>query len=1711
MSNTVDNRVVQMKFDNADFERNVQTSMGTLSKLNKSLDMSESTRGFDKISAAASRMDLSGIGNGVEAVRMKFSALEVIAITALANITNSALNAGKNIAKALTIDPIKSGFSEYETQINAVQTILANTESKGSTLQDVNNALAELNTYADKTIYNFTEMTRNIGTFTAAGVDLKTSVSAIKGIANLAAVSGSNAQQASTAMYQLSQALASGTVKLMDWNSVVNAGMGGQVFQDALKETARVHGVAIDDMISSEGSFRETLQNGWLTSDILTETLSKFTGDLNAEQLKTMGYTDDQIKSILKMGQTANDAATKVKTFTQLFDTLKEAAQSGWTQSWQIIVGDFGEAKELLTEMSNTFGSILGKMADERNNLLMGGLASGWKQLLGQGVNDAAGYEEEIAKVAKAHGVDLNAMVNDEVSFQDALKQSMKDGKLNSDTLGEALQNLTNKTAGMTDAQLEELGYTREQINELEKFNDSVKHGSINLDEFAEKMGKPSGRENLIEALRNSLNGVLSIIKPISEAFRQIFPPMTAEQLYKITENIRDLTAEFKLGLKDTDNLRKTFQGLFAVVDIVGQAFKAVFKAVAPLFSKLLGGSGDVLALTGSFGEWLTQLDETIRKTDFFTATINKMVSGVKNFFTNTKEVVSGFVASIANGFDTLKEKLNINFDFKIPGAEAISNLLDRIKERFEGASKGADDFKESVSKSFESIGDNPKIQAFMDTMKAFGDFMKNVGQVIGTALGDLGKKITESLGNADFSTVFDVLNGGIFATLLLSLNKVFKNASKTVDSVTKIFDKVGNSVGFITDIKKAVLDTFGAFQSQLKAKVLLQIAEAIGILTVSLLVLSLIDSEKLTFALGAITGLFIDLMAAMKVFTMLSPKGLKSLAQLAGIMIVMSISILILAGAMTMLSNLGWEGLAQGIIGLGAVVIALLGMAMVLSNMKGTIVKGCGSMIIIAIALRLLVSSVKALADLSWDELSKGLLGVGILLSELALFMLATQESSMSMKSVLNIFALAIALRVLASTVKVFGDMDTDALVKGLIAVGVVLAEISLFALAMEDVNISMKTAASMIFLGIAMQVFAKAVGTLGSMPIKNLVAGLLGMATVLTSITIAMNLMPDDMLKNAAGLVVVGIALNLMANAMKNIGGMSTEGLVKSLIGLAGGLLIMGIAMAAMEGGLPGAVAMIVMAGAMAIFAPALVLLSTMSWQGLAVGLAGLAGAFIILGVAGLVLGPLVPVILAASAAFLLIGVAIAAAGVGIMAVGVGLILMAAGFAALATLGAAGALAVSQALQIIVTSVVMLIPTILAKIAEGLVAFAQVIMQSAPIITMAVIMVVMSIMTGLLTTIPMIVKGIFTLLISVLNTIVENGPTIIAAVLTIITQVIQGIANALPGIIQAISTIITQVIQGIADALPGFIQAGTDLMVAFIQGVADMSVALVEAAFQAMITFINGLADCIDRNTPLLVAAMNRLMDSIINAALYVLTNSISRMKERGSAMMEGVKSGISDKVEAVKDAIRDLVSNAVSAITDKISDFKTAGANIIDGLISGINDKFKDAVDKASDLGNQILQSAKDALGIKSPSKEFAAVGRWSVLGLVKGLENYASLASRAAASVANGSLDAMRDSYNGISNIIDGNFDINPVIRPTLDLSNITNGARQINSMFNNQKLGVNGEIGQNGGAGLTGANYNFVQNNYSPKALSRTEIYRQTSNQFATLKGAVNNA
>lgn len=1274
MSTTVDERVVEMRFDNKQFEQNIQTSLSSLDKLKKSLNLEGAAKGLETVNDAANKCsgNMSPLSNAVETVRVRFSALEVMAITALQNITNSALAAGKNLVSAFTIDPIKTGFEEYETQINAVQTILANTSSKGTTLDQVNNALDELNHYADMTIYNFTEMTRNIGTFTAAGVDLDTSVAAIKGIANLAAVSGSNSQQASTAMYQLSQALAAGTVKLQDWNSVVNAGMGGQVFQDALKETAKVHGIAIDEMIKDEGSFRETLSKGWLTSDILTETLAKFTGDLNEDQLRTMGYTDDQIKSIMEMGKTANDAATKVKTFTQLFDTLKEAAQSGWTQSWEIIVGDFEEAKELLTEVSDTFSAVINASADARNKMLQD-----WKDL--------------------------------------------------------------------------------------------------------------GGRTMMIEAVKNVFEGLVSVAKPVREAFNEIFPPMTGKQLAEITERIRDLTAKFKMGEESSKNLKNTFKGVFAVLDIVGQAFKAVAGGVGELIGLFLPAGNGVLSLTGSFGEYLVKLDETVKKTDIFGKAVSTVVDIVKTVIT--------FVKTAGEKVKEFGKAAGEKFDF--PGFELFHSFLERVHDRMAQIGDGAGKMKSGVIVAFEMMGEALEKCKFLKVMEALWTAVKVIAGGIADAVGTMMGTLAEKLGNADFSGVLDILNSIAVGGIALSVSKFLKSVTEPLEGLNGVLEGV-------TGILDGVRGCFEAYQTNLKAGTLLKIGAAIALLAGSIVAISLIDSDKLSASLGAITVLFANLLGAMAIFNKISSDTGK-VSKACTAMIAMSVAVSILAGALKKVSDLDWGELARGLVGIAGLTTIVVASSKAMASSQKQVMKGATSLIIFGAAIKILASACEDLSKLQWDELGRGLTGVGVLFAEIAVFLRVAKFNGKMISTATGIVILSAAMKVLASACKDFGQMEWSEIGKGLAGISGLLAELAVFTNLAGNAKHVMSTGVALIAIGAAMKIFASAVKDFGQLQWDEIGRGLTAMGGALAEVAIAVNLMPKNMIGIGTGLVIVVGALETIANCMSKFGGMQWEEIGRGLTVMGGALAELAISLNFMKGTLGGSAALLVASGALAVLAPVLSILGALSWEAIAKGLISIAGAFTIIGVAGAVLTPLVPTILALSGAFALIGVGVLTIGAGLLAAGTGLSALAIGFTALATAGAAGATAIVAALTVIVTGIAGLIPAVLTKVGEGIIAICKVIAAGAPAIGEAVKAVVLTLIDVFVSCVPQLADGALQLVVGVLAALVTYTPQIVDLAFKFLIGILDGIASNLPSLIKAGVDVLVAFFAGIVDALRG------------------------------------------------------------------------------------------------------------------------------------------------------------------------------------------------------------------------------------------------------------------------------------------------------------------
>lgn len=1385
MSTEIDDRVVEMRFDNLHFESNVQESISTLDKLKRSLNFNGASRAFSELESSANRVSLNGLTGAAEAVQVKFSHMQASVQYQLNRIVTKAVDTGRKVANALTIEPMKMGFQEYETQINAVQTILANTESKGTTLDDVNTALDELNKYADKTIYNFTEMTKNIGTFTAAGIDLDTSVTAIQGIANLAAVSGSTSQQASTAMYQLSQALSSGTVKLMDWNSVVNAGMGGQVFQDALKETARVHGIAIDKLIEKEGSFRETLKEGWLSSEILTETLEKFTLSTenmteaekaaNVEKLKSKGYTDEQIEAIFKLGDTATNAATKVKTFTQLIDTTKEALQSGWTQSWELIIGDFEEAKKLYTEISITLGEMINKSAEERNNLL-----EGWN--------------------------------------------------------------------------------------------------------------KAGGRIYIIESLRNTFEAVLSVITPIKEAFREIFPPITVKQLLSFSIGLKNITERMKLSGEVSDNIKRTFKGLFAIVDVGVKILSALFIALKPLVKALAWVGAGLLEATAYIGDWIVKFDDAIKKTDFFSKAVEGIIKFVKLFAKSVGE------------------------KFGFSGFEAFHALLERFQNRAAGVGGVVAGLGKVIGDVLKKLGESLKQSNFMDVLTTMWDGLQKLLSGIGTAIGALVDGFADVVSNSDFSGLTDLFNaisiGGIAAF-------IYKFVNMFSDGL-EVFDSFGeNVVGILTDVRGC----FEAYQSSIKAGTLLTIASAIAILTGSLVVLSMIDSNKLMASIAAITALMGALMGSFKLFTMIGD-NVGEMAKACGAMISMSVAILILSSALKNIAELKFGQMVTGVVGIASLAGVMVLVAEILGHSKKTIIKGAAQMIIFATAIKILASAVTDIAVLNWNELAKGLVGVGTLMGAVALFLSFTKFDKSTLSSAVAIVALAAGLKILASACADFATMKWDELARGLVGIGVVLAELVLFTRTTGNPANIITTAAALVIIGGAMRVFAYSCESFGSMNWETLGRGLAGMAGALAAVAISTRLMPADMISVGVGLVAVSGAMLVMAEVLNRMGNMEWITIGKGLTVLAGAMTIFAVALRAMTGTLSGSAAMLVATAAVLAFVPALSLIGAMKWSSIAKGLITIAAAFTILGIAGYVLAPVTSAIIGLASSITLIGTGILSAGAGLMYFGLGLSSIAAGLVLLSS----SASAVMAAIKIIVVGTLDLIPSIISKFGEMVAAFFDAITLAAPSIGEAVKAVVLTVIDVLVECVPALSEGLYQMIVGVLDVMIQYEPQIIEKLSDLLIGIFDKLAEKMPEITQAGVDLMMAFFEGINQAIGN---ANTDVLA---EGVKSTSLLAVMLANFAAMAYITPMAAA----GILGVIGIIKMLDLLLND-LGIMDNvsTLEWLGGDGATLLKNVGTALGSFYGGIAGAFGSALSESLPKIGSDLSEFMDNVKPFLDGV--------------------------------------------------------------------------------------------------------------------------------------------------------------------------------
>lgn len=1394
-----------MKFDNHGFESGVKTTLNSLKTLHESLKMKGATNGLAEVDKSIKSVGASGfssLSSSIDAVSSKFSALGVIGMTALANITNSAVNAGKSLVKSFTLDPIKSGFSEYETKINAIQTILTNTASKGTKLSDVTKALNELNLYADKTIYNFAEMTRNIGTFTAAGVDLDTAVQSIKGIANLGAGSGSSPQQVATAMYQLSQAMAAGKVSLMDWNSVVNAGMGGEMFQKALIDTAKGMGKVVD----AGKPFRETLQDGWLTSEVLTKTLQKFADDPSLVQ-----------------------AATQVKTLSGLIDTMKESVQSGWAQSMEYIFGNKDQAAKLFTGISDGFNKIIGPSTDARNEML--------------------------------------------------------------------------------------------------KF-----------------WNEAGGRDDVIKGLGNILNGVGKGLGAIGKAWKEVFPPMTGKKLVELSKGFKDLTEKFKMSDKTAGMIKNTFKGLFSVFDFGKNAVMTVVKSLIP-FGSVFGSIGKVvLTATSSIGKFFQSINQAAKSSGIF----DKIVNGVKK------------------------------------GVDNIGKFLDN-------AAKG-------VEKFFQQLASL--------NFKPIFDFVSQVGSGIGKSLESVFGGLGEMISKINFNSIIGAI-GAIAAGKGLgkieSIGKTFKGA---FDSIFGITENVSN-------VLDSVRETLEAYQNNLNAGTLIKIAGAVGILAMSLGLISSIDAPKMESALSGITVLFMELLAGMALLLKIAAgSNLKGFWSVSTALVTFSTGILILSAAMKSLSGLSWSEVAVGLTSVAGLMVTLAAASKLLAKNSGGMIRTATGLVIFSLAIRSLVGAVKALGQLDVETLAKGLTSVGVLMAELAVFMVASSFSGLGLKTATSILILAGALNVLATAVDAFGGMNQGALIQGLAGVGAMLLEITAFLKLCGNGSKILSTSVGLIALAAALNLMDNAVASMGSLSLETIGKGLLGLAGSLAIMAGAVALIPGGaLIATSVGIGLMSAALMILSTALQSMGGMSWEEIGKSLVTLAGSLTILATAMAFMTTGLAGAAAMMVMSAALMMFIPQLIALSQLSLEQVGVGLLGLAGAFTVLGLAGLLLAPLTPVLMGLAGAVALLGAGMAAAGLGVS-------LFAAGLATLATVGVAGGYALAEVFR----QLIQLIPELGSKMAEGLTNFITSIGQAMP---------------QIVTAITQMITGLLDAFNQCLPKIADSG-------MRLITTLCNTLSKAIPQLITVGINLILALLQGIGQNIGRFVKEGTTIVVNFINGIASN----MGRILQAGINLVNALANSIRSNSGKMTSAAINLVLALVTA----LGNAVGQLTASGGKLVRAFVTGFLQGRSQAQQAGKSAADSAKNGANGGVGGFRSVGSNMIKGLIGGIKSMARAAWDAAKGVVKGALNAAKSALGIHSPSRKFIEVGKFSILGLAKGFKDNATIVHDGAREVANDAIRSMSTPLQNMARLINGRIDATPKIRPVMDLTDVTKGTRRLKDMM-----------------------------------------------------------
>lgn len=1686
MSRNIENRVVSMQFDNSNFEKNTAQSMSTIDRLKDKLNFSGSLKGIEK---ATNSLDLSGFTESISSVSNSFSAMETIAFSVLNNITNRATNAGISLIKSLSLDQINSGYSKYEMQVGAVQTI-RNSLPEDTEDEVIDKALEKIQWLTDETSFRYSDILNTVGKFTGNEIALDDAVSALEGISLMVAVAGQSVQQASSAYYNIAQAMAAGSMKMIDWKSL----QGANIVNVELKKTFMEIAANLDEehrTLEKIGdgiyqtldgtevtvkSFESSMADGWITTEVMMETYKAYSeyADALHEKIKEFEeqgivittseaakYLEEEGRQFSALSVKAWKAAQQTKTFTEAIDYVKEAVSSKFATIFENIFGAYDDAVRMWSGFTDEVLYPVFVEPMER----VSAIVAQWHAL---SYSSIFGYDEE----NEQYGAFF------EMFFKLAdLIQPIKDAwrdifpEKNSIEAAKALQKITDKFVSL----VEKMVWTDEQADKLKTaFTGvfSVFNSLIRIGKAVWKGLSPikDAFVFLFETVVNLFAKIGDMFSKLTEGQKTVKILRTVQSFALTVENtikslvgyVEQFFVKFEENGGTIENFKKILDGLVAVFDIFKMLIKAIAKGIgdllAPIFSTAADGAGmfagTMFEGAASIGEFLSKLRDAISINNTFGNIVSKIVEKIKMGIEYVKtgfENVMGM--SIGDFFKKLVGIVREAFSFigellkSILGDPESKKLNKKVKEDGKNVS--------FLGAIFEGLGDI--IKSVAGVVKEILPVAKDIFSGVGNALIGIGKGIGEAVSNIDTERLKTILKGGLliaFAAMLYSF----------VGWIKYILGFGGGfgMINYLKDFIASASEAMEAMSKKLKAEAYVSIAKAIGILAASLFLLSTIDSNKLMDSLLALGAMFAMLMVSMKVMTEAAKErnGVAGLTKVMGMLIAFAGAIAIVSLGFKILSTIDSLKLALSV---ASVLVLLEGFYFIgkqMSDYAKTAKKSAKAILTIAFAIDVLAPGMYLISLIPFGKMLTGLFGISMFLAIVG----AVSEMKINTKNLTKISGtiavFGVSLMAILPSLYLLGQMKISSVLKGLAAIlGIGLSFMLLSKVKIGTSSIG-KVMLTMITAAISASIFADSIAKLAQYPWDTILEATLGMVLVIGSIV-------------------------AFSNYIGKIDGAALTTFVKYVLAFTGAILLIDLAILTSAATFRTAVTIIVAAF------QELGTIESIDFSKSVGKIASFVAAFAELGLKMLWLTPLI----------MAFGVAIDILGVGIGIFATSMLTMALSInqftkAAENLVEKQDAIlkfakVVGKAIVTFLNEVLMAIPEMINKFTErllnALLGVLKAVSEFLPKAFEYLTNIVISISEFLLTMAPVIGETVLSLLGTVLSLLNEHITEIIEPIIEIVLKIIDAIAGKLDTIVQTLVDLIISLIDALAKALdenaPRIVESIKKLLVSVVSLVLQTLGIDQETAKGLAGDLVNGIDRVLGKIAELVVWVVQRILNDL-GTAFEGIDQLLSDLFDNWEETWTNIKNffvdlwnGIVTFVTSVKNKIVEVwntISNKASEIWNSIVDWTkntwNLGKNIIEGLINGIKDGFKKFGDGAEKIWNDVIEVAKKVFGIHSPSTVFAGLGGFLDKGLGLGIERNTGYITDSVKDMSSTVMDEVLDKKTGIAaavqafnDSLNGEIDSEPVIRPVIDLTNVRNANGAINSMFGDTPFTFTGSI------------------------------------------------